>query len=246
MWTVEGTAGDDIGIGSGKNDSFRNFRKSQTSINACAANGWGQNRLARCAATSEDFADESCAGSALLAGPAEFEPDVHDLIDEVRLSVEPLLASLAGVSDKANHHPEDGLNRITARIWANRILWWVPVKLRRVSTEGSESGAMNPENRRKLNHRIRQAAEAALSNKEHVSAIDVLVGIGWLAPSNVDAWRQKRIGCLEQAINAKSAAHLRGDAPVSVVGDGQGARAQRNRLCGTSAWPPGAALQQER
>ena len=61
---------------------------------------------------------------------------------------------------------------------------------------------MNPEKRRDLDHRIRQAAEAALSSKDYVSAIDVLVGIGWLAPSNVDAWRQKRINYLEQAINA--------------------------------------------
>src|SRR5688572_24696573 len=57
-------------------------------------------------------------------------------------------------------------------------------------------------NRRKLDHRVRQAAEAALSQKQYVSAIDVLVGIGWLAPSNVDAWRQMRIDYLEQAINA--------------------------------------------
>jgi hypothetical protein len=61
---------------------------------------------------------------------------------------------------------------------------------------------MNPEKRRKLNQRVQQAAEAALSSKEYVSAIDVLVGIGWLAPSNVDAWRQKRIDSLERAINA--------------------------------------------
>jgi hypothetical protein len=61
---------------------------------------------------------------------------------------------------------------------------------------------MNPEKRRQLEQRVRRAAEAALSNKEYVSAIDVLVGIGWLAPSNVDAWRQKRIDYLEQAINA--------------------------------------------
>lgn len=61
---------------------------------------------------------------------------------------------------------------------------------------------MNPEKRRKLDQRVRQAAEAALSNKEYVSAVDVLLGIGWLAPSNVDAWRQKRIDYLEQAINA--------------------------------------------
>jgi hypothetical protein len=61
---------------------------------------------------------------------------------------------------------------------------------------------MNPENRRKLHHRIRQAAETALSEKKYVSAIDVLVGIGWLAPGNVDAWRQKRIDYLERVINA--------------------------------------------
>ena len=61
---------------------------------------------------------------------------------------------------------------------------------------------MNPEKRRKLDQRVRQAAEAALSNKEYVSAVDVLVGIGWLAPSAVDSWRQKRIDYLERAINA--------------------------------------------
>ncbi len=61
---------------------------------------------------------------------------------------------------------------------------------------------MNPEKRRSLDQRVRQAAEAALSNKEYVSAVDVLVGIGWLAPSDVDAWRQKRIDYLERAINA--------------------------------------------
>jgi hypothetical protein len=60
---------------------------------------------------------------------------------------------------------------------------------------------MNPEKRRRLDQRVRQAAEAALSNQDYVSAVDVLIGIGWLAPSTVDAWRQKRIDYLEQAIN---------------------------------------------
>ena len=49
---------------------------------------------------------------------------------------------------------------------------------------------------------IRQSAAAALSNKEYVSAVDVLVDVGWLAPSNVDTRRQKRVEYLEQAINA--------------------------------------------
>jgi len=61
---------------------------------------------------------------------------------------------------------------------------------------------MNPENRQKLEARVRQAAEAALASAQYVSAIDVLVGIGWLAPSNVDAWRQKRVDYLERVINA--------------------------------------------
>lgn len=55
---------------------------------------------------------------------------------------------------------------------------------------------------RTLDQRVRQAAEAALSDKAYVSAVDILVGIGWLAPSNLDAWRQGRIDDLEQAVNA--------------------------------------------
>lgn len=61
---------------------------------------------------------------------------------------------------------------------------------------------MNPDKRRKLDQRIRQTAEAALSNKEYVSAVDLFSGLGWLMPSNVDAWRQKRVDYLEQVINA--------------------------------------------
>jgi hypothetical protein len=70
------------------------------------------------------------------------------------------------------------------------------------ATDLANPQAMTPENREKLNQRIRQAAEAALSDKEYVSAIDVLIGIGWLAPSNVDAWRHKRIDYLERVVNA--------------------------------------------
>lgn len=60
---------------------------------------------------------------------------------------------------------------------------------------------MSSENRRTLDDRIRQAAEAALSDQRYVSPIDVLVGIGWLAPSSVDAWRQTRIDYLERTIS---------------------------------------------
>lgn len=61
---------------------------------------------------------------------------------------------------------------------------------------------MKSENRKKLEDRVREAAEAALAAQEYVSAIDVLVGIGWLSPSNVASWRQTRVDYLERVINA--------------------------------------------
>ena len=37
-----------------------------------------------------------------------------------------------------------------------------------------------------LERRMVRAAEAALAQRQYVSAVDVLVGLGWLAPSHVD------------------------------------------------------------
>lgn len=54
--------------------------------------------------------------------------------------------------------------------------------------------------RQSLRQRVRRVAEAALAQQQGVSAIDVLVGLGWLAPPNVDRWRQGRIAALEQVV----------------------------------------------
>jgi hypothetical protein len=51
-----------------------------------------------------------------------------------------------------------------------------------------------------LEGRVARAAAEALANQKFVSAIDVLVGIGWLAPSRVDDWRHRRIPFLEAGI----------------------------------------------
>ena len=59
---------------------------------------------------------------------------------------------------------------------------------------------MNPENEKKLETRVIQAAEAALAHHQYVSAIDVLSGMGLLAPAQLDAWRKGRIDFLERAI----------------------------------------------
>jgi hypothetical protein len=52
----------------------------------------------------------------------------------------------------------------------------------------------------KLTERVVQAAEAALTEQHFVSAIDVLVRMGWLVPAAVDRWRQGRVEDLETEV----------------------------------------------
>ena len=48
--------------------------------------------------------------------------------------------------------------------------------------------------------RVRRVAEQALAEQQYVRPIDVLLGLGWLAPSHLDQWRQGRVPYLEQEI----------------------------------------------
>lgn len=48
--------------------------------------------------------------------------------------------------------------------------------------------------------RVTGAAELGLAANHLVSAIDVLVGIGWLDPGAVERWRRGQIDCLEEAL----------------------------------------------
>lgn len=54
------------------------------------------------------------------------------------------------------------------------------------------------DNASKLERRVAVAAEAALDERGFVSAIDMLVGMGWLTPAQVDQWRQGRTEYLER------------------------------------------------
>lgn len=54
----------------------------------------------------------------------------------------------------------------------------------------------------RLEQRVARAAQAALEDHDYVTAIDVLAGMGWLAPSDVDRWRQGRVDCLERVTQA--------------------------------------------
>ena len=49
-----------------------------------------------------------------------------------------------------------------------------------------------------LKARVIRAAETALADHQYVSAIDVFLGMGLLAPSNLDAWRKGRVDFLQR------------------------------------------------
>jgi hypothetical protein len=58
---------------------------------------------------------------------------------------------------------------------------------------------MSRKNQVPLADRVAKAAEAALAARHFVSAIDILIGIGWL---DVERWRCGQIDCLEEVVRA--------------------------------------------
>jgi len=54
--------------------------------------------------------------------------------------------------------------------------------------------------RQDIEVRVRRVAEQALAEQHYVRPVDVLLGLGWLAPSHVDEWRQGRVVYLEGVI----------------------------------------------
>lgn len=55
---------------------------------------------------------------------------------------------------------------------------------------------------KRIEERVARAAERALGARQYVSAVDVLIGVGWLAQSHVEAWRQGRVDDLESVATA--------------------------------------------
>ncbi len=56
--------------------------------------------------------------------------------------------------------------------------------------------------RQDLQSRVRRIAEEVLAEQRYVRPVDILLGLGWLAPSQVDLWRQGRVPNLEHEIQA--------------------------------------------
>jgi len=54
--------------------------------------------------------------------------------------------------------------------------------------------------REDIEARVRRVAEQALAEQQYVRPIDVLLSLGWLAPSHLDRWRQGRVPYLEQVV----------------------------------------------
>jgi len=88
---------------------------------------------------------------------------------------------------------------------------------------------VHPEKERALEHRVTSAAEAALAHHHYVSAIDVLTGMGLLAPAHVQDWRKGRIDFLERVIHA-NLKKISLSMASSANGAGQGPEAQRDPL----------------
>lgn len=63
-------------------------------------------------------------------------------------------------------------------------------------------GTSPPTATARLEQRVARAAQAALAEHEFVAPVDVLVGLGWLAPNRVDEWRQGRVPYLEAVVEA--------------------------------------------
>ncbi|MGY3614089.1 hypothetical protein [Bradyrhizobium sp. USDA 10063] len=59
---------------------------------------------------------------------------------------------------------------------------------------------MSRKSRIPLADRVAEAAAAALAARRFVSAIDILVGIGWLDPEALERWRRGQIDCLEEVV----------------------------------------------
>ncbi len=56
--------------------------------------------------------------------------------------------------------------------------------------------------RKSLEGRVAGAAERTLAAQKYVSAIDVLMGIGWLDGNSLKRWRQGQVDCLERVVQA--------------------------------------------
>jgi hypothetical protein len=59
---------------------------------------------------------------------------------------------------------------------------------------------VHPERKKEIRKRVVSAAEAALAHHHYVSAVDVLIGAGFLQPAKFQAWKKGRVDFPERVI----------------------------------------------
>ena len=62
-------------------------------------------------------------------------------------------------------------------------------------------------NRTELTQRIKAAAHQALAAKGYISAVDLLMTMGWLTKVNYERWRTRQTPCLEAVVNGNLSQH---------------------------------------
>jgi hypothetical protein len=53
-----------------------------------------------------------------------------------------------------------------------------------------------------IEQRVARVAEATLADKGFIAPVDVLLGLGWLTPADVENWRRGRVHYLERVTQA--------------------------------------------
>jgi hypothetical protein len=91
------------------------------------------------------------------------------------------------ISSAPEHH--HAANRLSLPLWVRS---W-PCRNGRTAAQ-----SMKPENEAKLWRRIAAAGNAAIAKNGYATAIDALLGTGWLQPDKVEDWRRGRVPYLEQ------------------------------------------------
>lgn len=76
---------------------------------------------------------------------------------------------------------------------------------REQAREEGDTGNMRQDRPADLEARVARAAEAMLARQRYVSALDVMLAIGWLAPSHPGEWRQGRLECVEEVLQTRPA-----------------------------------------
>jgi len=61
---------------------------------------------------------------------------------------------------------------------------------------------LTPENIKKLEAAVHNAAFQTLKQKHYVSPVDILQGLGWLTPRHLEDWRKTKVPYLEKVANS--------------------------------------------